>query len=167
MSGVKTRTVSLCLALIVPVSSVTVAQADSVSKRASVEALSELVTTGPAPTQEQIDEIHEYLGPQAVEELNRALLEVNDGDRALPVIAGVAISAVAWCASGALSSVPDSVLTDIVNRGAGGGDYIQNAVIGCVTGATGKIAWKVIPPSVKQKILNAAVKFYLDHIRKK
>ena len=56
---------------------------------------------------------------------------------------------------------------DIVNRGEGGGDYIKNAVYGCVGGVAGKFAWKIIPNSVKQKIYTAVVKFYWDHIRKK
>ncbi|WP_282938098.1 hypothetical protein [Corynebacterium auriscanis] len=158
---------ALCLAVCVPATSMTVAQADPVSKRASVEKQAECTPTGPAPTQKQIDEIHEFLGPEAVKEFNQAQVEANNGERVAPIIAGVAISAVAWCASGALSSVPSSVLMDIVNRGEGGGDYIKNAVYGCGGGIVGKIAWKIIPNSVKQKIYTAVVKFYWDHIRKK
>lgn len=102
-----------------------------------------------------------------MKEFNQAQVEANNGERVAPVIAGVAISAVAWCASGPLSSVPSSVLMDIVNRGEGGGDYIKNAIYGCAGGTVGKFAWKLIPNSVKQKIYTAVVKFYWDHIRKK
>lgn len=125
------------------------------------------VFIGPVPTQKQIDEIHDYLGPEAIKEFNRAQVEANNGERAVPVIAGVAISAVAWCASGALSSIPSSVLMDIVNRGEGDGDYVKNAIYGCAGGVVGKIAWKLIPNSVKQKIMKATAKFYMEHIRKK
>ncbi|MBK4152464.1 hypothetical protein GWO62_04570 [Corynebacterium macginleyi] len=120
-----------------------------------------------APTQGQIEEIHDYLGSEAIKEFNRAQVEANNGERALPVIAGVAISAVAWCASGALSSIPTSILVDLVNRGEGGGDYVKNAIFGCAGGTIGKGAWNLVPKSVKQKIMNATVKFYLEHIRKK
>lgn len=120
-----------------------------------------------APTQGQIEEIHDYLGSEATKEFNRAQVEANNGERALPVIAGVAISAVAWCASGALSSIPTSILVDLVNRGEGGGDYVKNAIFGCAGGTIGKGAWNLVPKSVKQKIMNATVKFYLEHIRKK
>ena len=56
---------------------------------------------------------------------------------------------------------------DIVNRGEGSGDYVKNAIYGCAGGVVGKIAWKLIPNSVKQKIMDATFKFYLEHIRKK
>ncbi|MEL4211985.1 hypothetical protein [Corynebacterium bovis] len=165
MSHVKTRAVALCLALCVPAASSSVAQAAPNSNHVSVDNQVECAATGPAPTQEQIDEIHEFWGPDAVEAINRSQVEANNGERALPVIAGVAISAVAWCASGALSSIPTSALADIVNRGEGGGDYVKNAIFGCAVGNVGSLAWKLIPSSVKNKILQAVVKFYLDHIR--
>lgn len=123
-------------------------------------------TYGPVPTQEQIQDIHDYLGPEAVAEIRQAQMEASNGERAFPAIAGVAIAAAAWCASGALSSVPTSVLADIVNRGDGGGDYVRNAVYGCAAGNIGQWAWKWVPASVKQRVLNAVVRFYLDHIRK-
>lgn len=118
------------------------------------------------PTPEQIEEIHEYLGEEVLSEIYRSQVEANNGKRALPGIAGFAIAAAAWCASGALSSIPTSALADIVNRGEGGGDYVRNAVYGCVAGNIGSAVWKFIPSSIKQKVLNAVVKFYLDHIRK-
>lgn len=167
MSRLKTRAAAFCLALSLPTTLMAVAQAAPLSKSAFMESQTEYTTTGPAPTQGQIEEIHDYLGSEAIKEFNRAQVDANNGERALPVIAGVAISAVAWCASGALSSIPTSILVDLVNRGEGGGDYVKNAIFGCAGGTIGKGAWNLVPKSVKQKIMNATVKFYLEHIRKK
>lgn len=148
----------------------TVAQPASGAERTSAIALS-LPTEGvgddgrgPAPTEQQIEEIHEYLGPEAVEELQKT--QGSDGLRAAP-IAGVVIAAAAWCAAGALSSLPDSAIQDVINRGEGGGNYVQNAIIGCITGQIGKAAWRLIPMSVKQRVYSAIVRFWFDHIRKK
>lgn len=71
------------------------------------------------------------MGPNTVEAINQAQLEANNGERAVAVIADAAIAALLlWCASGALSSIPTSVLENIVNRGEGGGDYVSNAIYG-------------------------------------
>lgn len=121
---------------------------------------------------EQVEEIHSYMGPNAVATLESAIQRngvSNDSEvapAAIPaVIAGVAIGAVAWCASGALSSVPTSVLTDMINRGEGGGSYVQNAIVGCIAGNVGGAVWKLIPHGVKQSIYSAVVKFYWNYIR--
>ncbi|TYR16566.1 hypothetical protein [Corynebacterium urealyticum] len=138
------------------------------AKPVSVTSQQDSATAGyPSPTQEQIDEIHQFLGDDAVNEFMQAQVEASQGFRIAPVIAGVAVAAVAWCASGALSSLPTSALTDIINRGEGGGDYVQNAIVGCLVGNVGSLAWKALPKSVKQKIYSAVVRFYLSHIRKK
>lgn len=124
------------------------------------------ISVNPEPTQIRSDEIRGHLYPQAIGEINLAQIKASNNKQALPIIAGVAIAAVAWCVSGAFSSVPTSILADIANRGEGGGDYVRNAVYGCAVGNVGSWAWKVIPSSIKQKVLKAVVRFYLEHIRK-
>lgn len=161
------RVSTVSLAFVVAVGNLPAAGAAPVENdKDVVEVQANEVVTGPPPTQEQIQEIHEDLGPEAVAAFHQAQLEASNGERAVPIIAGVAIAAVAWCASGALSSVPTSVLSDMVNRGEGGGDYVRNAIIGCAVGNVGSLAWKLIPSGVKQSILNAVVRFYLNNIRK-
>lgn len=123
-------------------------------------------------TQEQVEEIHSYLGEDAVVALEDAMRAGQSrgasevAPAALPaVIAGVAIAAVAWCASGALASVPTSALTDMINRGEGGGDYVQNAIVGCIAGNIGSLAWKLLPQRLKQSVYSSVVNFYWNNIR--
>ncbi|MDO4928959.1 MAG: hypothetical protein Q3976_07875 [Corynebacterium sp.] len=160
------RLTSIVVALSLPIATIEVAHSETRDTSFNIDLSQPNETYSPTPTPEQIQDIHDYLGPEAVAEIRRAQIEASNGERAAPVIAGAAIAAVAWCASGALSSIPTSVLADIVNRGDGGGDYVRNAIYGCAAGNIGSWAWKIIPNSIKQKVLNAVVRFYLDHIRK-
>lgn len=63
--------------------------------------------------------------------------------RAFP-IAGAAIAAAAWCARGALASVPTSVIDDVAN-GKKGTAYVRNAIIGCLGGEIGAVVWTFLP----------------------
>lgn len=82
---------------------------------------------------------------------------------ALP-IAAAAVAAAAWCASGALGSVPTSVLDDLTNGGAGT-DYARNAIIGCLAGNVGSWAWKVLPGWAKERAVAAVAAFIIKYIR--
>ena len=167
MTSYRRRIASISMVVLASLAQVNIAAAEpGPSSNPVANPSSNGIIEGPTPTQAQIDEIHDYLGPEAVAEIQRAQIQASNGERVVPVIAGVAIAAVAWCASGALSSIPTSVLADIVNRGEDGGDYVRNAIYGCAVGNVGGLAWKLIPTSVKQKVLNAVVRFYLEHIRK-
>lgn len=121
----------------------------------------------PTPTADQLDFLTERLGP-ATGEINNALqasaaAEGEIQPAALP-IAGAAIAAAAWCASGALGSVPPSVITDIANGGEGV-PYVQNAIIGCLVGNVGAWAWKVLPGWAKEKAVAAVAAFIINYIR--
>lgn len=121
----------------------------------------------PAPTAEELDFLTEQLGP-AAGEIERAQQQAAAEEgrvqvAALP-IAGAAIAAAAWCASGALGSVPTSVLDDLTNGGEGT-DYARNAIIGCVAGNIGSWAWKVLPGWAKEKAVAAVAAFIIKYIR--
>ncbi|MBT0565589.1 hypothetical protein [Williamsia sp. CHRR-6] len=103
--------------------------------------------------------IESSLGSQAVEDLSDAISET----KALPV-AAVAIAAAAWCARGALASVPTSVLDDISNGGAGTA-YARNAIIGCLGGEIGGLVWKFLPAYLKKKAIEAVAAFVIRYIR--
>lgn len=121
----------------------------------------------PAPTAEEIDFLTTQLGP-AAGEIERAQQQAAASEgraqiAALP-IAGAAIAAAAWCASGALGSVPTSVLDDLTNGGEGT-DYARNAIIGCVAGNIGSWAWKVLPGWAKEKAVAAVAAFIIKYVR--
>ncbi|MGL5406132.1 MAG: hypothetical protein ACRDAX_04980 [Propionibacteriaceae bacterium] len=62
---------------------------------------------------------------------------IGPSPRALPVVATVAVAAVAWCAKGALGSLPASALQDIANRANNDippPDYVMNAIFACAGG---------------------------------
>jgi hypothetical protein len=122
----------------------------------------------PPLTKEQVSFIEESLGqagPNRAQPLNMPM-NLNTGsfqpqDAAVPV---VVIGAAAWCASGALSSIPTSILDDISNGGAGV-PYARNAIIGCITGNLGGFAWRVLPGWAKDKAIAAVAAFIIRYIR--
>lgn len=62
---------------------------------------------------------------------------IGPAPRALPVVAAVAVAAVAWCAKGALSSLPASAIQQLVNQANKNippPDWIMNAIFGCAGG---------------------------------
>ncbi|GAB2687824.1 hypothetical protein [Thalassiella azotivora] len=73
-------------------------------------------------------------------------------------IPAVAIAAAAWCARGALSSVPTTALSDILaGKKSSFKTYVWNAVIGCLVGEVGGVLWRVVPPWAKQKAIHAVI----------
>lgn len=78
-------------------------------------------------------------------------------------IPAVVIGAAAWCASGALGSVPTSILDDLANGGAGV-PYVRNAIIGCIAGNFGGMAWRVLPGWIKQKAIAAVAAFMIRYM---
>ncbi|RLU81366.1 hypothetical protein CTZ27_33065 [Streptomyces griseocarneus] len=120
-------------------------------------------------TDEQLRFINDRLGPEAELEIVDALASSGDGSgrtkRALP-IAAAAIAAAAWCARGAVASVPTSVLSDVADgKFSGKGTYAKNAIIGCLGGEIGGWAWKVLPGWVKNKAVAAVAAFIIKYIR--
>ncbi|MGW8379298.1 hypothetical protein [Streptomyces sp. ODS28] len=122
----------------------------------------------PDVTDEQIAFIKSELGPEAEAELAAALSSAPDdapAPRALP-IAAVAIAAAAWCARGAVASIPTSVLSDVADgKFSGKGTYAKNAIIGCLGGEIGGWAWKVLPGWVKNKAVAAVAAFIIKYVR--
>lgn len=120
----------------------------------------------PPPTPDQLTFISDRLGP-AADELARAHAAAQQPGEmravALP-IAGAAIAAAAWCASGAVGSVPPSIFDDIVNGGEGT-PYVRNAIIGCIVGNVGSWAWKVLPGWAKQRTIEAVAAFIINYVR--
>jgi hypothetical protein len=120
----------------------------------------------PELTAEQKAFIDSGLGVEAVQSIESAMAEKGEGDvsaLAFP-IAAVAIAAAAWCAKGALASVPTSVLDDLSN-GGGGTNYARNAIIGCLGGEIGGWAWRVLPGWVKKKAIAMVASFIIRYIR--
>lgn len=120
----------------------------------------------PVPTTAQLNFLSDQLGPAAGEIERAQQGDSSEGEVrsvALP-IAAAAVAAAAWCASGALGSVPTSVLDDLTNGGAGT-DYARNAIIGCLAGNVGSWAWKVLPGWAKEKAIAAVAAFIIKYVR--
>ncbi|WP_372409545.1 hypothetical protein [Streptomyces luteireticuli] len=122
-------------------------------------------------TAEQFDFISNGLGPEAEAEIEDAMRSGKSGKesgrvkRAFP-IAAAAIAAAAWCARGAVASVPTSVLSDVADgKFSGKGTYAKNAIIGCLGGEIGGWAWKVLPGWVKNKAVSLVAAFIIKYIR--
>ncbi|ATL32949.1 hypothetical protein [Streptomyces formicae] len=122
----------------------------------------------PELTAEQLRFIEDGMGPEAMAELNRAISQGDDGEirpRAFP-IAAVAIGAAAWCAKGAVASIPTSVLSDVADgKFSGKGTYVKNAIIGCLGGEIGGVVWKFLPGWVKNKAVSMVAAFIIKYIR--
>ncbi|QEU96758.1 hypothetical protein CP970_42670 [Streptomyces kanamyceticus] len=123
----------------------------------------------PELSAEQLRFIEDGMGPEAMAELNRAISQGgDDGEirpRAFP-IAAVAIGAAAWCAKGAVASIPTSVLSDVADgKFSGKGTYVKNAIIGCLGGEIGGVVWKFLPGWVKNKAVSMVAAFIIKYIR--
>ncbi|MFE0175967.1 hypothetical protein ACFWZ2_26955 [Streptomyces sp. NPDC059002] len=135
------------------------------TRAASASATEEI----PELTAEQRQFIEDGMGPEAMAELNRAMSQGgDDGEirpRAFP-IAAVAIGAAAWCAKGAVASIPTSVLSDVADgKFSGKGTYVKNAIIGCLGGEIGGVVWKFLPGWVKNKAVSMVAAFIIKYIR--
>lgn len=124
----------------------------------------------PALTAEQRKFIEDGMGAEALAEISKAMSEQSAGaagpqTRVFP-IAAAAIAAAAWCAKGALGSIPTTVLSDIAaGKASGKKTYVQNAIIGCLGGEIGGWAWKVLPNWVKNKAVNMVIAFIIKYVR--
>ncbi|MET9835615.1 hypothetical protein ABZ078_41490 [Streptomyces sp. NPDC006385] len=124
-------------------------------------------STAPALTAEQRKFIEDEMGAEALSEISKAMSQQSAGrqTRAFP-IAAVAIGAAAWCARGALASIPTSVLSDIAaGKASSKKTYVRNAIIGCLGGEIGGWAWKVLPGWVKNKAVNMVIAFIIKYVR--
>ncbi|MCF3121018.1 MULTISPECIES: hypothetical protein [Streptomyces] len=134
------------------------------TRAASASATQEM----PELTAEQLRFIEDGMGPEAMAELNKAMSGGGDGEirpRAFP-IAAVAIGAAAWCAKGAVASIPTSVLSDVADgKFSGKGTYVKNAIIGCLGGEIGGVVWKFLPGWVKNKAVAMVAAFIIKYIR--
>lgn len=120
-------------------------------------------TQTPELTEEQRQFIEQEMGPEALTEIEKAMSR--SGGFAFP-IAAAAIGAAAWCAKGALASIPTSVLSDIAaGKASGKKTYVRNAVIGCLGGEIGGVVWKFLPGWVKNKAVNMVIAFIIKYIR--
>jgi hypothetical protein len=124
----------------------------------------------PPLTEEQRSFIELTMGDRAISTMQDRMAADRGGKdvvtpQAFP-IAAVAIAAAAWCARGALASVPTSALSDIINgRYSGWRTYVTNAVIGCLVGEVGGWVWRVLPGWVKTQAVNMVVSFIIRYIR--
>ncbi|GHH40472.1 hypothetical protein [Streptomyces candidus] len=122
----------------------------------------------PAITAEQRRFIEDGMGPEALAEIEKGMSQNPSGGiqtRAFP-IAAVAIGAAAWCAKGALASIPTSVLSDIAaGKASSKKTYVRNAIIGCIGGEIGGVVWKFLPGWVKNKAINMVIAFIIKYIR--
>ncbi|MEU9574004.1 hypothetical protein AB0D62_29910 [Streptomyces massasporeus] len=120
-------------------------------------------TQSPELTAEQRQFIEQEMGPEALAEIEKAMSR--NGGFAFP-IAAAAIGAAAWCAKGALASIPTSVLSDIAaGKASSKKTYVRNAVIGCLGGEIGGVVWKFLPGWVKNKAVNMTIAFIIKYIR--
>jgi len=120
-------------------------------------------TQSPELTAEQLQFIEQEMGPEALAEIEKAMSR--SGGFAFP-IAAAAIGAAAWCAKGALASIPTSVLSDIAaGKASSKKTYVRNAVIGCLGGEIGGVVWKFLPGWVKDKAVNMVIAFIIKYIR--
>jgi hypothetical protein len=102
-------------------------------------------------TEEEMALIHEYFAPAPAGEV---------GTQALPVIV---VAAAAWCARGALASVPTTAVTDMINgQNSSWRNYAVNAVVGCLVGEVGGVAWRVLPQAAKDAAIRAVFVYYLS-----
>lgn len=127
------------------------------------------VTDIPPLTDEQRAFIELGMGDRALTELQQRMAgkpaKGEVAPQAFP-IAAIAIAAAAWCAKGALASVPTSALYDIYNgRYSGWRTYVTNAIIGCLVGEVGGWVWRVLPGWVKTQAINMVVSFIIRYIR--
>ncbi|MBD0840459.1 hypothetical protein [Streptomyces sp. TRM68416] len=165
LAGIAAVTSSALLAAAAPAATAADStRADVARQAATAEA------PAPALTAEQRKFIEQEMGAEALAEITKAMggsASATRGrqTRAFP-IAAVAIGAAAWCARGALASIPTSVLSDIAaGKASSKKDYVRNAIIGCLGGEIGGWAWKVLPNWVKNKAINMVIAFIIKYVR--
>lgn len=81
-----------------------------------------------------------------------------------PWIAAAALAAAAWCAKGALASVPTTAILDLIDgKSSSWKTYASNAAAGCLAGEIGGWAWRVLPGAAKKwaivQVFKLAMKF--------
>jgi hypothetical protein len=156
LAGIATVTSGALLVAVAP----TASAADTA--RGTTGAVSADATKAPALTQEQREFIEKEMGPEALAEIEKGM---KTKGFAFP-IAAAAIGAAAWCAKGALASIPTSVLSDIAaGKASSKKTYVRNAVIGCLGGEIGGVVWKFLPGWVKNKAINMTIAFIIKYIR--
>ncbi|WP_205413109.1 hypothetical protein [Austwickia chelonae] len=81
-----------------------------------------------------------YLSDEIIRALDGVEVQyelIGPAPRALPVVAAIAVAAVAWCAKGALSSLPASAIQDLASRANQNippPTWVSNAIFGCAGG---------------------------------
>ncbi|MGW0732642.1 hypothetical protein [Streptomyces sp. NPDC002851] len=163
LAGIAAVTSAALLATVAPNA---MAADNTRGKTAAVTAGAE--SQAPALTPEQRQFIEDEMGPEALAEIEKGMSQNPSGGpqaRAFP-IAAVAIGAAAWCAKGALASIPTSVLSDIAaGKASSKSTYVRNAAIGCLGGEIGGVVWKFLPGWVKDKAVNMVIAFIIKYIR--
>ncbi|MFH9263979.1 hypothetical protein ACH4KN_06905 [Streptomyces sp. NPDC017546] len=161
LSAIAILTSSALLATVAPTATAAVPAQQQATALAAAEEVPPLTT-------EQRQYIEEGMGPEAMAELERAMSRGSSGSvqpRAFP-IAAAAIAAAAWCAKGALASIPTSVLSDIgAGKASSKKTYVRNAIIGCIGGEIGGVVWKFLPGWVKDKAVNMVIAFIIKYVR--
>ncbi|TQN31694.1 hypothetical protein FHX37_1614 [Haloactinospora alba] len=120
-----------------------------------------------AQSQASPEEVNEILAQELTEEELALIDEHFDtasedevGTRALPA---VVVAAAAWCARGALASVPTTALTDLINgQSSSWQTYAQNAAVGCLVGEVGGVVWRAIPQAAKKAAIRGVFVYYLS-----
>ncbi|MGY3202748.1 putative membrane protein [Streptomyces sp. TE5632] len=163
LAGIAAVTSAALLATVAP----NAMAADSTRGEATAVAVA-AESQAPALTPEQRQFIEDEMGPEALAEIQKAMSQNPSGGvqtRAFP-IAAAAIGAAAWCAKGALASIPTSVLSDIAaGKASSKKTYVRNAVIGCLGGEIGGVVWKFLPGWVKNKAINMVIAFIIKYVR--
>lgn len=158
LAGIAAVTSAALLATVAPS-----ATAADDSRATARTAAASSATQAPELSSEQRQFIEQEMGPEALAEIEKAMSR--NGGFAFP-IAAAAIGAAAWCAKGALASIPTSVLSDIAaGKASGKKTYVRNAVIGCLGGEIGGVVWKFLPGWVKNKAVNMVIAFIIKYIR--
>lgn len=126
-----------------------------------------LMADDPEITQEQREFILDFMGPQALAEIEQTLTQADGRTRAAAFpIAPALLAAAAWCARGAVSSVPTTTLSNIAKgKPVSGDNYARNAIIGCLGGEIGGWAWRVLPGWVKDKAVALVAAFIIRFMR--
>jgi hypothetical protein len=97
----------------------------------------------------------------SVESTPGQVLELTPGqkDQAhTDAVPAVIVAAAAWCAKGAIASVPTTALSDILaGKASSRKTYVTNAIVSCFVGELGGVAWRYVPGWAKQKAIHAAI----------
>ncbi|MFV2199139.1 hypothetical protein [Nocardiopsis sp. LOL_012] len=113
------------------------------------------------------EEVNAILAQELTEEelslVNEYFFAAPEGEVETQALPAVVIAVAAWCARGALASVPTTALTDIINGGYSGWEtYAMNAAVGCLVGEVGGVAWRLVPQAAKEAAIRAVFVYYLS-----